>query len=107
MRRRLVKKVLQSIKALQTSRPDDYAKLWGEVGAALKEGLLSDADNRDAILEVCSFASTHAEDSLTTLAEYVGRMKEGQEHSYFMTGDSRVAVEKSPHLEALRAKGFE
>ena len=107
MRRRLVKKVLSSIKSLQSSRAEDYAKLWGEVGAALKEGLLSDADNRDAILEVCSFASTHSADSLTTLAEYVSRMKDGQEHIYFMTGDSRLAVENSPHLEALRAKGFE
>lgn len=107
MRRRLVKKVLSSIKSLQSSRAEDYAKLWGEVGAALKEGLLSDADNRDAILEVCSFASTHSADSLTTLAEYVARMKDGQEHIYFMTGDSRLAVENSPHLEALRAKGFE
>jgi molecular chaperone HtpG len=107
MRRRLVKKVLSSIKSLQSSRPDDYAKLWGEVGAALKEGLLSDHDNRDAILDVCSFASTHSTESLTTLAEYVSRMQEGQEHVYFMTGDSRLAVENSPHMEALRAKGFE
>ncbi|SER70027.1 molecular chaperone HtpG [Lentzea xinjiangensis] len=107
MRRRLVKKVLSSIKALQSSRADDYAKLWREVGAAIKEGLLSDFDNRDAILEICSFASTHSEDALTTLADYVSRMKEGQEHIYYMTGDSRSAVEHSPHMEALRAKGFE
>ncbi|MFD9702849.1 molecular chaperone HtpG [Lentzea sp. NPDC059081] len=107
MRRRLVKKVLSSIKSLMTARPDDYQKLWGEVGAALKEGLLSDHDNRDAILDVCSFASTHSEDAPTTLAEYVSRMKDGQEHIYFMTGDSRVAVENSPHMEALRAKGYE
>lgn len=107
MRRRLVKKVLSSIKSLQSSRPEDYAKLWGEVGAAIKEGLLSDADNRDAILDICSFASTHSEDELTTLAGYVSRMKEGQEHLYYMTGDSRAAVEHSPHMEALRAKGYE
>lgn len=107
MRRRLVKKVLSSIKSLMTSRAEDYTKLWREVGAALKEGLLSDFDNRDAILEICSFASTHSADELTSLADYVSRMKEGQEHIYFMTGDSRVAVEKSPHMEALRAKGYE
>jgi len=107
MRRRLVKKVLSSIKSLQSSRPEDYTKLWGEVGAAIKEGLLSDADNRDAILDICSFASTHSEDELTTLAGYVSRMKEGQEHLYYMTGDSRAAVEHSPHMEALRAKGYE
>ncbi|GAB2851677.1 molecular chaperone HtpG [Lentzea nigeriaca] len=107
MRRRLVKKVLSSIKSLMSSRTEDYLKLWREVGAALKEGLLSDFDNRDAILEICSFASTHSEDELTSLADYVSRMKEGQEHIYFMTGDSRVAVENSPHMEALRAKGYE
>ncbi|MCP2247516.1 molecular chaperone HtpG [Lentzea aerocolonigenes] len=107
MRRRLVKKVLSSLKSLMGARPDDYKKFWGEMGAALKEGLLSDHDNRDAILEVCSFASTHSEDTLTTLADYVSRMKEGQEHIYFMTGDSRTAVENSPHMEALRAKGYE
>jgi molecular chaperone HtpG len=107
MRRRLVKKVLSSIKSLMGSRPDDYKKLWGEVGAALKEGLLSDPDNRTAILDVCSFASTHSADSVTTLADYVSRMKEGQEHIYYMTGDSRTAVENSPHMEALRAKGYE
>ncbi|KOV85098.1 molecular chaperone HtpG [Nocardia sp. NRRL S-836] len=107
MRRRLVKKVLSSIKALMGSRPDDYAKLWREVGAALKEGLLSDADNRDAILEICSFASTHSAEAPTTLADYVSRMKDGQEHIYYMTGDSRTSVEHSPHMEALRAKGYE
>ncbi|GGU44540.1 molecular chaperone HtpG [Lentzea flava] len=107
MRRRLVKKVLSSIKSLMSSRTEDYLKLWREVGAALKEGLLSDFDNRDAILEICSFASTHSESELTSLADYVSRMKEGQEHIYYMTGDSRTAVENSPHMEALRAKGYE
>ncbi len=107
MRRRLVRKVLSSIKSLQSSRPDDYAKLWRELGTCLKEGLLSDPDNRDTILGLCSFASTHSPDEPTTLADYVSRMKEGQEHIYFMTGESRVSVENSPHMEALRAKGFE
>jgi molecular chaperone HtpG len=107
MRRRLVRKVLSSVKSLMGSRPDDYAKLWREVGAALKEGLLSDADNRDSILEICSFASTHSADEPTTLADYVSRMKDGQEHIYYMTGDSRTSVEHSPHMEALRAKGYE
>jgi molecular chaperone HtpG len=107
MRRRLVKKVLSSIKSLMGSRPDDYKKLWGEVGAALKEGLLSDQDNRTAILDICSFASTHSAEEPTTLADYISRMKEGQEHIYYMTGDSRTAVENSPHMEALRAKGYE
>ncbi len=78
----------------------------GEFGRAVKEGLLDDGDNRDAILEVSSFASTH-DDKPTKLREYVARMKEGQEHIYFLTGESRSAIENSPHMEAFRAKGYE
>ncbi|MFF5093534.1 MULTISPECIES: molecular chaperone HtpG [Actinosynnema] len=107
MRRRLVKKVLSTIKTMLNDRPEDYAVFWRELGTALKEGLLSDVDNRDAILAVCSFDSTEDAEKKTTLAQYVERMKDGQEHIYYMTGDSRTAVENSPHLEALRAKGYE
>ncbi len=104
IRRRLVKKVLQTIKGLPEEK---YKTFWGEFGRALKEGLLDDADNREAILEVSSFDSTNSADEQTSLASYVERMKEGQEHIYFLTGENRVAVEHSPHLEAFQDKGFE
>ncbi|TDV55110.1 molecular chaperone HtpG [Actinophytocola oryzae] len=104
IRRRLVKKVLQTVKALPEEK---YRTFWGEFGRAIKEGLLDDADNREAILELCSFDSTHSADEQTSLASYVERMKEGQEHIYFLTGDSRQSVEHSPHLEAFQDKGFE
>jgi molecular chaperone HtpG len=104
IRRRLVKKVLQTVKALPE---DKYKTFWGEFGRALKEGLLDDADNRESILEIASFDSTHSADSQTKLAEYIERMKEGQEHIYFLTGETRQAVEHSPHLEAFQDKGFE
>jgi molecular chaperone HtpG len=104
IRRRLVKKVLQTVKALPEEK---YGKFWGEFGKAVKEGLLDDAENRDAILDICSFDSTHSADEQTRLADYVERMKEGQEHIYYLTGDSRQAVENSPHLEAFLAKGYE
>ncbi|UVS78659.1 molecular chaperone HtpG [Actinokineospora sp. UTMC 2448] len=107
MRRRLVKKVLATFKTMMSDRPENYAVLWREFGAVLKEGLLSDPDNRDAILAVCSFASTREAEATTTLADYVERMRDGQEEIYYMTGDSRAAVENSPHLEALLAKGYE
>lgn len=106
IQRRLVKKVLSTISEIQRSRPEDYATLWGQFGRVLKEGLLADADNRDSILAVSSFASTHSAE-LTTLAQYVERMPEGQEQIYFMTGESRQQIEGSPHLEAFRAKGRE
>ncbi|MFC5289896.1 molecular chaperone HtpG [Actinokineospora guangxiensis] len=107
MRRRLVKKVLATFKSMAADRQENYAVLWREFGAAIKEGLLSDTDNRDAILAVCSFASTNDAEKATTLAEYVERMHDGQDAIYYMTGDSRTAVENSPHLEALLAKGYE
>ncbi|MFE3292241.1 molecular chaperone HtpG [Rhodococcus sp. NPDC059234] len=107
IRRRLTKKVLATVKDIQAERPDDYRTLWSEFGRALKEGLVSDSDNRDALLEISSFASTHSDEELTTLADYVGRMKDGQDQIYYATGDSRQLLENSPHLEAFKAKGLE
>ncbi|WP_461119241.1 molecular chaperone HtpG [Saccharothrix stipae] len=107
VRRRLVKKVLSTVKAMMADKPESYATFWREFGGAVKEGLLSDPENRDAILGIASFASTADAEEPTTLARYVERMKDDQQHIYYMTGDSRATVENSPHLEALRAKGFE
>jgi molecular chaperone HtpG len=106
IRRRLAKKVLSTIKDLMTKEPEKYATLWREFGRALKEGLLGEAEDQKAILDVSSFAST-AGDEQTTLAAYIERMPEGQEAVYYMTGESRAQVENSPHLEAFKAKGYE
>ncbi|MEV6441420.1 molecular chaperone HtpG [Amycolatopsis sp. NPDC051716] len=107
IRRRLVKKVLSTVKTMMTADAEKYATFWREFGRAVKEGLLDDFENREAILEISSFASTHDAEKPTSLRDYVSRMKEGQEHIYFMTGESRSAIENSPHMEAFRAKGFE
>jgi molecular chaperone HtpG len=107
MRRRLVKKVLSTVKDMMAGSVDRYKTFWDEFGRAVKEGLLDDFENRDTILEIVSFASTHDAEQLTTLRQYVERMKEGQQHIYYMTGESRLIIESSPHMEAFRAKGFE
>jgi molecular chaperone HtpG len=107
IRRRLTKKVLSTIKELQSERPEDYRTVWNQFGKVLKEGLLSDPDNRDALLGITSFASTHNDSEPTTLAEYVERMKEGQEQIFFATGETREQILRSPHLEAFKAKGYE
>jgi molecular chaperone HtpG len=106
IRRRLTKKVLSSIKGLQAERPQDYRTFWTQFGAVVKEGLMSDTDNQDVLLQISSFASTHS-DEPTTLASYVERMKEGQEQIFYATGQSREQILKSPHLEAFKAKGYE
>ncbi|MER5850243.1 molecular chaperone HtpG [Streptomyces sp. NPDC002012] len=107
MHRRLAKKVLSTVKDMMSADPERYATFWREFGRVLKEGLLSDFENRDAILGVASFATTHDKDEPTTLRQYVERMKDGQEHIYYLTGESRQAIENSPHMEAFRAKGVE
>jgi molecular chaperone HtpG len=107
MQRRLTKKVLSTIKEIKTKDADRYATFWREFGTVLKEGLVTDSENRDAILAVASFATTHAEDEPTTLAQYVGRMKDGQDDIYYITGESRQSIENSPHMEAFRDKGIE
>src|SRR5271166_1304639 len=107
IRRRLTKKVLTTIKELQSERPDDYRTFWTQFGRVLKEGLLSDFDNQDILLRVSSFASTHSDEEPTTLAEYVERMKDGQKQIFYATGESRQQLLKSPHLEAFKARGYE
>ncbi|WP_431239271.1 molecular chaperone HtpG [Mycolicibacterium aichiense] len=107
IRRRLTKRVLSTIKEMQSERPADYRTFWGQFGRVLKEGLLSDVDNKDTLLAVSSFASTHSDEEPTTLAEYVARMKDGQEQIFYATGDSRQQLLNSPHLEAFKAKGYE
>ncbi|WP_043833106.1 molecular chaperone HtpG [Amycolatopsis sp. La24] len=107
IRRRLEKKILSTVKTMMTEDAEKYATFWSEFGRAVKEGLIDDPENREQILEISSFDSTHHADKPTSLRDYVSRMKEGQEHIYYLTGDSRTVIENSPHLEAFRAKGYE
>lgn len=100
IRRRLTKKVLSTIKDVQSSRPEDYRTFWTQFGRVLKEGLLSDIDNRETLLGISSFVSTYSEEEPTTLAEYVERMKDGQQQIFYATGETRQQLLKSPHLEA-------
>ncbi|MEU2561016.1 molecular chaperone HtpG [Streptomyces longispororuber] len=106
IRRRLAKKVLSTVKDLMTNDAEKYRTFWREFGAAVKEGLLDGSENHKAILDIASFAST-AGDEPTTLADYVARMKDGQNKIYYVTGESRAQIENSPHIEALKAKDYE
>ncbi|KOU44032.1 heat shock protein 90 [Streptomyces sp. WM6373] len=107
VRRRLVKKVLGALKDMQAKDAERYTKVWAQFGRALKEGLLEDTDNTEALLELVSAASTHDPEKTTTLREYVERMKDGQDTIYYLTGETRAMVENSPHMEAFAAKGYE
>lgn len=100
------KKVLSELKKKASKAPQEYADFWGNFGAVLKEGLVEDVALRDRILEICRFASSGAE-GLTSLTDYLSRMKEGQEAIYYIAGENAEKLAKSPHLEGFKAKGVE
>ncbi|HKY03106.1 MAG TPA: molecular chaperone HtpG [Burkholderiales bacterium] len=103
------KRVLSLLEDLQENQKDKYAQFWTEFGSVLKEGVGEDFGNKDRIAKLLRFASTHADTSEQTvsLAEYVSRMKEGQDKIYYVTADSYAAAKNSPHLEIFRKKGVE
>jgi molecular chaperone HtpG len=103
------KRVLSMLEDLADNRKDDFAKLWGEFGRVLKEGMGEDAANKERLAKLLRFASTHndTEAQTVSLADYVTRMKDGQEKIYFVTADSFSAARNSPHLEVFRKKGIE
>ncbi len=103
----LVKKVTESLQRLLSERREAYLKLWAEFGPCLKEGLLGFDDKKERLLGIILAASTHHDTELTTLDEYIERMKEGQDKIYYALGSSRVSAASSPHLEAFREKGYE
>ena len=107
MRKWLTRKVLDHLKTMETADREKYLKLWGEFGRVLKEGVGFDFENRDRLVPLLFFQSSADPEKLTSLAEYVERMKSDQEEIYYLSGESRAAVEGSPHLEAFKEKGYE
>jgi molecular chaperone HtpG len=83
-----------------------YLKFWGEFGAVLKEGIGEDHANRERLAKLFRFASTHADEGVS-LADYLARMKDGQEAIYYVTADSLAGAKTSPQLEIFRKKGIE
>jgi molecular chaperone HtpG len=106
MRQGIVKRVLSELEKKAEKEPEDYAKFWENFGAVVKEGLYEERERKDGLLKLARFRSTHGE-GWTSLAEYAGRMKPGQDAIYFITGDDAKALRKSPQIEGFAAKGVE
>ena len=108
-----VKKVLGLLESLadhdDAAEKEKYGKFWKEFGRVLKEGVGEDLANKERIARLLRFASTHADtpDENVSLADYVARMKEGQEKIYYVTAETFTAARNSPHLEIFRKKGIE
>ncbi|MGH9346490.1 MAG: molecular chaperone HtpG [Vicinamibacterales bacterium] len=103
----LTRKVLDRLDEVRQTDAETYLKIWRQFGRVLKEGLGPDHENKDRLLALFLFESSHQATELTSLAAYVERMPADQQHIYFLSGDSREAIEHAPHLESARARGFE
>jgi len=100
------KRVLSMLEDVAENQKDKYAAFWKEFGAVLKEGLGEDHSNQERLAKLLRFASTQADEGVS-LADYVGRMKEGQEAIFYVTADTLSAAKNSPQLEIFRKKGIE
>lgn len=109
LRSACTKRVLQMLEKMAKNSPEKYQGFWKEFGLVMKEGPAEDFANKEKVAGLLRFASTHTDSSEQTvsLADYVERMKEGQDKIYFITADSYNAAKNSPHLEQFKAKGLE
>ena len=101
-----VSRILKELKK-RSEDYDDYMKFWKNFGMAFKEGIYEDPANRVEIAELSRFYSTNSEDKLTSLDEYISRVKEGQTTIYYITGDDIPTLRNNPQLEAFKEKGLE
>jgi len=103
------KRVLALLEDLAENQKDKYAGFWKEFGKVMKEGVGEDFGNKERIAKLLRFSTTHNDtpEQPVSLADYVGRMKEGQDKIYYVTADSFLAAKNSPHLEVFRKKGIE
>src|SRR5690349_15273358 len=104
-----VKRVLSLLEELSENEKDKYATVWKEFGRVLKEGVAEEFANKERIAKLLRFSSTREErqEPDVSLADYVARMKEGQDKIYYVTADSFGTARGSPHLEIFRKKGVE
>ncbi|MFZ3025946.1 molecular chaperone HtpG [Pseudomonas sp.] len=109
MKSALTKRVLDMLEKLAKNEPEQYQGFWKNFGQVIKEGPAEDFANKEKIAGLLRFASTSdtSGEQTVALADYLGRMKEGQDKIYFLTGESYAQVKNSPHLEVFRKKGIE
>ncbi|MBF0124494.1 MAG: molecular chaperone HtpG, partial [Magnetococcales bacterium] len=109
IRKGTVNKILGLLEEMASNDSEKYALFWKTYGVVMKEGTIEDHGNRERLAKLYRFASTHSNtpDQTHSLADYVSRMKPGQQHIYYLNGDGFAAVKGSPHLEIFRRKDVE
>lgn len=107
IRNGVAKRILADLDKLAQDDEPAFLTFWGQFGAVLKEGLYDASEHRSAILKVARFSSTHDDSKPTSLADYVARMKDGQDTIYYLSGENIDTLRNSPQLEGFRARGLE
>ncbi len=106
IRKQVVNHSLAMIEELAGKDAEVFAKFWSDFGAVIKEGIHFEGEHRDRIAKIVRYESS-TQPGLTTFGDYVSRMREGQKAIYYATGTSRAFLDSSPHLEALKKRGYE
>lgn len=106
MRKQVVTQTLDLLSEMAKDRPEDYQKFWTAFGAVLKEGIYFDPEHKDRLAKLLRYESVR-EGKLVSLDEYIAGMKDGQSAIYYVVGSNRQAAASSPHLERVRAKGYD
>ena len=108
LNRVLTKRIIKHLEERAKKKPEDYAKFWRDFGNYLREGIATDYDNRAALAPLFRCESSILDaGTLTSLPEYVERMKDSQKEIYYLVGANREAIESGPYLEAFKSRGVE
>lgn len=107
MKSNLTRKVMDELERLAKEEPETYARFWEQFGIFIKEGIAADPTGRETLLPLLRFRTSKSGDGLTSLADYVGRMKDDQKAIYYILGDNPKSVARSPHLDYFRAHNIE
>jgi molecular chaperone HtpG len=107
IRKTLTGRLVRELNELAEKDEEKYARFWNEFGVFIKEGIATEFVDRDDLLKLLRFYTTHSENKLTSLADYKSRMKEGQNDIYYVVANDLEAARLSPHLDPLTARGIE
>lgn len=107
LKTRVVSKIISELETLAEKSPEKYQQFWREFGRFIKEGVVTDAANKDRLIPLLRFHTSRNPNGLTSLPEYVANMVANQTDIYYLLGDDPIAIQHSPHLDVFKARKVE